>query len=192
MIGRVGVSPVDRRGREERCIPFGAARTRVDDEMGAAQRVDEDWCGCRDGTLPSARPTRKSYDWTVHFARRCLMFALAAAGSSAASGDALAVEIAPVVIEVIGSEEIHAFVAAGTTTPCESDANKPLFRGVVKPNAPVTLASDAICVCWKQTFAPFKSVGWSSPRIQCRPPAKDPKNAPSLEKPLHIVARSRP
>lgn len=76
--------------------------------------------------------------------------------------------MAPLTLAVLG-EAIGVRVAAGTTGPCNSSGNTPLFSGVLTPGVPRTLITDASCVCIEQTFAPFLSAGWSPATIQCRP-----------------------
>ncbi|MBI2395191.1 MAG: hypothetical protein HYV09_36815 [Deltaproteobacteria bacterium] len=122
---------------------------------------------------------------------RFALAVLALVAPVAPSAHAQQAKTAPVTIEVVGAEPVRVRVAVGTTRPCDSDANKPLFNGVVKPGAAVSIPSDAICVCWEQTYAPFTTTGWSTPTVQCRPCSGLKKCIPRLDKPLRIVARSK-
>ncbi|MGZ3418372.1 MAG: hypothetical protein ACXVEF_27960 [Polyangiales bacterium] len=76
---------------------------------------------------------------------------------------------AALVIEVVGTQPIGVRIAAGTTAPCTSPDNQPLFAGVMKPSEPLSIATDAVCVCVQQTIAPFVASGWNDGTIRCRP-----------------------
>lgn len=77
--------------------------------------------------------------------------------------------MAPLVLSNSGSEAIGVRVAVGTTGPCGSSNNTPLFSGVLTADVPRTFETDAACICFEQTFAPFLSTGWTAATIRCRP-----------------------
>ena len=74
-----------------------------------------------------------------------------------------------VVVKSIGPRAVRIRIAAGTVFPCDSLANDRLYEGKPDIGASVTLASAAECVCIEHTLEPFVDIGWSPPRVQCRP-----------------------
>lgn len=77
----------------------------------------------------------------------------------------------PLTLHLDDDAKIGARVAAGSTGPCDASTNLPLFRGVLEPQHPLVLETDAMCVCIEQTFAPFTTAGFGAPQIRCRPTA---------------------
>lgn len=75
----------------------------------------------------------------------------------------------PLVVSLDDDARIGVRIAAGSTGPCDASVNVPLFRGVLDPGAPLSLDTDAMCVCVEQTFAPFTAAGFGPPTIRCRP-----------------------
>jgi hypothetical protein len=75
----------------------------------------------------------------------------------------------PLTLALAGKERVGVRVAAGTTAPCDSSANTMLFNGVLEPDAPRSFVTDAVCVCFEQTYAPFTTTGWTPSSIRCRP-----------------------
>lgn len=101
--------------------------------------------------------------------------------------------MAPLVLSNIGSDKIGVRVAAGTTGPCMATGNTPLFTGVLTPFVEQTVITDAPCVCFEQTYAPFLSAGWSPPTIRCRPMACIGKSCTmNVNAPFLIALQSAP
>ncbi len=75
----------------------------------------------------------------------------------------------PLVLAVDGEQPIGVRVSAGTTTPCDSSSNASLFAGVLRPGQPLAIPTEAVCVCYEQTSAPFVTTGWSPATVRCRP-----------------------
>lgn len=98
----------------------------------------------------------------------------------------------PVILELTGDQPVGVYVTAGFTVPCDSDNNKPLFKGVLKPGAPIAVDTESGCVCIQQTFAPFTTTGWSASNLACRPRRCWGKICrPDLTKPIRIYVRSK-
>lgn len=74
----------------------------------------------------------------------------------------------PLTVSLAGTEKIGVRIAAGTTGPCTSSSNTMVFDGVLEPDQPRTLNTNAYCVCVEQTHAPFLSTGWTPSSIVCR------------------------
>lgn len=79
------------------------------------------------------------------------------------------VVVSPLVLVLADDGKVGVRVAAGSTGPCDASVNVPLFRGVLEPQKPRSIETDAMCVCVEQTFAPFTTAGFGAAQIRCRP-----------------------
>jgi hypothetical protein len=101
--------------------------------------------------------------------------------------------VAPLTITNIGTEKLSVRAAAGTTGPCDASVNTPLFKGTLSPGETRTILTDAPCVCFEQTYAPFLSSGWTPPTIRCRPSACLSKYCPmDMSRPFVLALLSSP
>ena len=78
------------------------------------------------------------------------------------------VPVPPLVVNLTGSERVGLRVSAGSVMPCTSELDTPLFFGTLEPGKPLTIPTQASCVCVQQTFAPFVAAGWTGGQIHCR------------------------
>jgi hypothetical protein len=100
--------------------------------------------------------------------------------------DVSADAVAPVRVMLVGNEAVGLRLSSGTTIPCDSKDDVPIFEGVVKPGT-TDFESGAVCVCWQQTYAPFVATGWSAGSITCRPTTK---KRIDMTKPLVVALTS--
>jgi hypothetical protein len=125
-----------------------------------------------------------------------LSFMCAFVASHSASADD-APPIAPIEVTVVGEGAVRVRIAEGTTAPCDSPDDKPLINALVRPNKPpLVVPTEAMCVCWEQTYYPFTDLGWSPTHVACRPmecgPSAKPKKCKVLmSTPWKLVLSSR-
>lgn len=101
--------------------------------------------------------------------------------------------VAPLVLTLDDDARIGVRIAAGTTGPCDASVNLPLFRGVLEPRTPMSFETDAMCVCFERTSAPFVTAGFGPPSIRCRPSACLGKLCQTnLAAPFEVTLRSQP
>jgi hypothetical protein len=94
--------------------------------------------------------------------------AVALLGVVVVSDDASAAEPTPVIVIVNGDGRIRLEVSAGSTIPCESSANTPLFDGWIDGGQVWSATTTEGCVCVRHTSKKFPSSGWSTPGLACR------------------------
>jgi hypothetical protein len=88
-------------------------------------------------------------------------------------------------------------ISEGTTAPCDSSDDKPLVSALVRPKKPpLVVPTEAVCVCWEQTYYPFTDLGWSPTHIACRPMACGPAAKPQkckllMHEPWKLALSSR-
>ena len=77
-------------------------------------------------------------------------------------------ESAPVIVSMGGAAELRVQVSEGLTKPCDSENNRLLFDGRLKPGESfrTTIASD--CICVRHTSAAFRRVDWTMSGLACR------------------------
>ena len=77
-------------------------------------------------------------------------------------------ESATVVVAMAGNAEVRVQVSEGLTKPCDSENNRLLFDGRLKPGESfrTTIASD--CICVRHTSAAFRRVDWTMSGLACR------------------------
>jgi hypothetical protein len=80
-----------------------------------------------------------------------------------------AADAAPIVVTLIGNDEVRVRVAEGSVSPCDSPSNTLLHSGKIKPGDVVKLTTSAECVCVEQTYHPFPVTQWSQSWMACRP-----------------------
>ncbi len=98
----------------------------------------------------------------------------------------------PLTVVVEGKERIGVRISAGTTAPCDASVNTPLFSGVLEPDVPRAFVTEAACVCFEQTFAPFTTTGFTGASIRCRPCLGGKYCKISLTAPFTLALASRP
>jgi hypothetical protein len=124
------------------------------------------------------------------------LFASVLVASHAAFADDTA-PIAPIEVTVVGEGAVRVRISEGTTAPCDSPDDKPLVSALVRPKKPpLVVPTEAVCVCWEQTFYPFTDLGWSPTHIACRPMVCGPAAKPQkckilLGEPWKLVLTSR-
>ena len=77
-------------------------------------------------------------------------------------------ESTPVVVTMGGSVELRVEIADGLATPCDSDHNRPVFNGRMKPGETFRASIAGECVCVRNTTAGFRETGWTTPGLVCR------------------------
>jgi hypothetical protein len=107
----------------------------------------------------------KRYSFLV---RRALLVLLSLLAVTAVSDDAGAAEPTPVVVTMKGKGRVRLEVAAGSTLPCDSSANTPLFDGWIEGGQVFNSATTEACVCVRHTSKSFPTSGWSTPGLACR------------------------
>ena len=77
-------------------------------------------------------------------------------------------ESAPVIVAMTGNAELRVQVSEGLTKPCDSENNRLLFDGRLKPGESfrTTIAGD--CICVRHTSAAFREVDWTMSGLACR------------------------
>jgi hypothetical protein len=68
-----------------------------------------------------------------------------------------------------GPKAVRVRISAGTTLPCDSTANTPIFEGKVQPGWTATWMVSTSAVCIEQTYDNFPDVGWGDPWLAWRP-----------------------
>jgi hypothetical protein len=89
-------------------------------------------------------------------------------GLLATAGDLNANEPTPVVVTMGGSAELRVQITAGLTVPCDSDTNRPVFDGRMKPGDTLSTTIAGECICVRHTTAAFRETGWTTPALLCR------------------------
>jgi hypothetical protein len=77
----------------------------------------------------------------------------------------------PVVVNVVGQGEILVLLTDGSTQPCDSSDNRPLFKGPAKAGEEVKAVSTTGSVCVDHTYGSFRESQWAGPAIWTVPRA---------------------
>jgi hypothetical protein len=109
------------------------------------------------------RRPEKRYSFSV----RCALLLLLLAPFFV-SDDANAAEPTPVVVTMHGEGRVRLEVSAGSTIPCDSSANTPLFDGWIAGGQVFNATTTEACVCVRHTSKKFPTNGWSTPGLACR------------------------
>ena len=77
---------------------------------------------------------------------------------------AAAVEI-PSIVTVSGTGSIRVLLAAGTTIPCDSTSNVPIFDGWLDAGRTYTFVSPQLHVCERHTHGVMRTGDWTRDRL---------------------------
>lgn len=98
-------------------------------------------------------------------------------------------ESAPVIVTMGGDAELRVQISEGLTRPCDSDENRKLFDGRLRPGESFRTSIAGDCICVRHTTPAFRNVAWTPSGLACRRrvcrgricrPAPDPTIAVTL------------
>jgi hypothetical protein len=97
----------------------------------------------------------------------------------------------PVIVNVVGHGEILVLVTDGSSQPCDSSDNRPLFKGPAKAGDQVKAASVTGSVCVDHTYGTFRQSQWAGPSIWTAARAR-PGDRPAATKIEGTVSTDEP
>jgi len=68
-----------------------------------------------------------------------------------------------------GPKQIRIRLSVGSSTPCDSTANRKLYEGPMKAGDVLAVPFTEACACLEQTYDDFPDVGWGTSLLRCRP-----------------------
>jgi hypothetical protein len=110
-------------------------------------------------------------------------YLLASATVIVCTSDAVALEPAPLFVNLASIGKVRVQIADGDITPCDSADNHMVYSGWMQPNETIATAIGHDCACIRHTTPRFPNTEWSASTKYCRPrvcrgricrPAADP------------------
>ena len=85
------------------------------------------------------------------------------------TGDAVASDVTPIEVTMLGPGAARIRIALGRTFPCDSGDDRRLIEAKLAPGEVARAVTPDRCVCFQQTYEPFPEIDWGASAIVCRP-----------------------